>query len=353
MSVINEFIEKKKQIEKKLAKPGMGDKERAELAAYYSKILPIAEMAEKLLKIERELKETEDLLKGDDTEIRELAQAELLNLKKQHNEILFNFKKILVEDDSDSEGNAIVEIRAGAGGEEAAIFAHDLFKMYAKYAEAQRLKVNVMDSHPTPRDGFKEIVFMVEGKDAYKLLHLESGVHRVQRVPVTESGGRIHTSTSSVVVLPEFKHTKVEINPDDLKIDTFRASGPGGQYVNRTDSAVRITHMPTGIVVVCREERSQYKNKEKAMRLLKARLYDMMKVSEEKKLTAERRSYIGSGDRSEKIRTYNFPQNRVTDHRIGLTIYKLSEIMDGNLDLIIKPLLKEEERRKIESIKIL
>lgn len=352
MRNIEVFINKKKELEEKLLQGGTPEKERKEIAKNYSRILPLAEKAEKILSIEKRIEDTKTLL--DDPEMKELAEEEIRNLEKEKEDLILSLKKLILKSKMDLDKNAIIEIRAGAGGEEAALFAADLFRMYIKYAEKKGWRYSVMDSHPTDMGGFKEIVFSIEGKSPYRYLHLESGVHRVQRVPVTESGGRIHTSTASVVVLPEVEETDdIEINPDDLKIDTFRAGGPGGQYVNMTDSAVRITHIPTGLVVVCREERSQHKNREKAMKLLKARLKDLKEREERKKVDEHRKSVIGTGDRSEKIRTYNFPQNRVTDHRIGLTVYKLTEIMEGNLDEIIIPLLEEEERRNLESVELL
>lgn len=351
MKGLIDYVNKKRELEKKLSSGGLPEGERRKIASAYSKILPVAERAERILRIEKEIEETKELL--NDPEMRELAVEEIEKLEEEKNRLLLEIKRMILASSMDLDKNAIIEIRAGAGGEEAALFAADLYRMYIRYAEKKGWKYSVMDSHPTDMGGFKEIIFSIEGKSPYKYLHLESGVHRVQRVPITESGGRIHTSTASVVVLPEAEEAdEIVINPDDIKIDTFRAGGPGGQYVNMTDSAVRITHIPTGIVVVCREERSQHKNREKAMKLLKARLKDLKEREERKKVDEQRKSVIGTGDRSEKIRTYNFPQNRVTDHRIGLTVYKLSEIMEGNLDEIIIPLLEEEERRRLKSLKI-
>ncbi len=352
MKGLEDYVNKKQELERKLSTGGIPEGERKKIAQAYSRILPLAERAEKIIALQKSINETKELL--DDPEMRELAEEELKKLEEDKEKLILELKKLILRSAMNLDKNAIIEIRAGAGGEEAALFAADLFRMYMKYAEKKGWRYSVMDSHPTDMGGFKEIVFTIEGKDPYRYLHLESGVHRVQRVPVTESGGRIHTSTASVVVLPEAEEADdIVINPDDLKIDTFRAGGPGGQYVNMTDSAVRITHIPTGLVVVCREERSQHKNREKAMKLLKARLKDLKEREERKKVDEHRKSVIGTGDRSEKIRTYNFPQNRVTDHRIGLTVYKLNEIMEGNLDEIIIPLLEEEERRKLESVKLL
>jgi len=243
-----------------------------------------------------------------------------------------------------------VEIRAGTGGEEAALFVADLFRMYSHYAERNGWKVEVMSSNPTELGGFKEIIFAVEGKGAYSKFKFESGVHRVQRVPVTEAGGRIHTSTATVAVLPEADEVDVEIRPEDIRVDVYRSSGPGGQSVNTTDSAVRVTHIPTGMVVTCQDEKSQHKNKAKALRILRSRLLEMERESQKEEIDQERRVQIGSGERSERIRTYNFPQNRVTDHRINLTLYHLESVLEGELDEIIEALAAEEKMRTLEKV---
>lgn len=243
-----------------------------------------------------------------------------------------------------------MEIRAGTGGEEAALFVADLFRMYSHYAERNGWKVEVMSSNPTELGGFKEIIFAVEGKGAYSKFKFESGVHRVQRVPVTEAGGRIHTSTATVAVLPEADEVDVEIRPEDIRVDVYRSSGPGGQSVNTTDSAVRVTHIPTGMVVTCQDEKSQHKNKAKALRILRSRLLEMERESQKEEIDQERRIQIGSGERSERIRTYNFPQNRVTDHRINLTLYHLESVLEGELDEIIEALAAEEKMRTLEKV---
>ena len=237
------------------------------------------------------------------------------------------------------EKNVIVEIRAGAGGDEAALFAGDLFRMYSMYAETRRWRIEILNQNATDMGGYKEISFSIEGAGAYSRLKFESGVHRVQRIPATESGGRIHTSTVTVAVLPEVEEVEVDINPNDLRIDVFRAGGPGGQCVNTTDSAVRITHLPTGLVVSCQDEKSQHKNKDKAMKILRSRLYDLLQSEQQAQIAQERKSQVGTGDRSERIRTYNYPQGRVTDHRVGLTLHRLDSILDGDLDEIIDTLI--------------
>lgn len=351
MNNLEKLKKRKAEIELKLASP-LEESERVELLKEYKKITPLVEKMELKQKKEKELADIVQLLEEEkEEEMQRFLEEEKQKLVKEIEELEMEIKKLLLPEDPDDVKNAIVEIRAGTGGDEAALFAADLFRMYTKYAEKKGYKVSITDSHPTPLGGFKEITFIVEGPYAYKNLKYESGVHRVQRIPQTESGGRIHTSSASVVVLPEAEDVDVEINPDDLKIETYRAGGPGGQHVNMTDSAVRITHIPTGIVVSCQDERSQHKNKAKALRILRARLKDLEARKRESELREKRKSFIGSGDRSEKIRTYNFPQGRVTDHRINLTIYRLDDVLDGELDLIIEELLKAEEAARLESQK--
>ncbi len=303
-----------------------------------------------LKKVKKEIEDTKKLLNEPDME--EIAKEELTKLQNTEKELMDKIIASLIEKDERDERDIIMEIRAAAGGEEAALFAADLFRMYSYYAEKRKWKVEIIDSHPTDIGGYKEIIFSIKGKNVFGDLKYESGVHRVQRVPVTEASGRIHTSTVTVAVLPEVEEVDIDINPDDLRIDVFRASGHGGQCVQKTESAVRITHIPTGFVATCQDERSQLKNKEKALRVLRARLYDYYETQKEKEVGEERKKQIGWGERSEKIRTYNFPQNRVTDHRIGLSLYNLAEILEGNLDELINALKEEDKKRKIENLEL-
>ena len=279
------------------------------------------------------------LLDDPDQEMKKLAREEIESLKSDLTELEKELKLLLLPKDPNDEKNIILEIRAGTGGEEAALFAADLLRLYLRYAELKEWKTEVLSSNITGIGGFKEVIILIEGEKVYSRLKHESGVHRVQRVPETEAQGRIHTSAVTVAVLPEAEEVDVEIDPDDLRVDTFRSSGHGGQHVNVTDSAVRITHLPTGLVVSCQDEKSQHKNKAKAMKVLRSRLLDIQQAEQQSKISEERRNMVGSGDRSERIRTYNFPQGRVTDHRIGLTLYQLEDILQGNLDMIIDPLI--------------
>lgn len=283
-----------------------------------------------------------------DDELRALAAAELEELSARQEELERELKILLLPKDPNDEKNVIIEIRAGTGGEEAALFAGDLFRMYTRYAERKRWRTEVMDANPTELGGFKEVILMIEGDKVYSRMKYESGVHRVQRVPETEASGRIHTSAATVAVLPEAEEIDVEINPNDLKIDVYRSGGHGGQHVNTTDSAVRMTHLPTGIVVTCQDERSQIKNREKALKILRARLLDKMIQEQESQVAEARKSQVGTGDRSERIRTYNFPQNRVTDHRIGLTLHRLESILDGDLDEIIDALIVNDQSERLK-----
>ena len=281
-----------------------------------------------------------------DPELKEMAKEEIKELEEQKENQTKELRTLLIPKDPLDLKNIIMEIRAGTGGDEAALFAADLFRMYSKYAELKKWKIEIMSSHESGLGGFKEIVFSVSGKNVYENMKFESGVHRVQRIPETESGGRIHTSAVTVAVLPEAEETDIQINPEDLKIDVYRSSGPGGQCVNTTDSAVRMTHIPTGLVVICQDEKSQIKNRAKALRVLRSRLYEMEEAKKQKERSEARKSQVGSGDRSERIRTYNFPQNRLTDHRINLTLYKLDLIINGELDELLDA-LKIEFREQL------
>jgi peptide chain release factor 1 len=322
------------ELEMLLADPKVlgNPKEMQKLGRERAELSHLVETYRAYKKVQEGIQDSQELLQESDEEIKELAKAELQTLKERLANIEEELKILLLPKDPGDEKNVFLEIRAGTGGEEAALFAADLFRMYAKYAEKRRWRVDVASQNPTGLGGFKEIIALVEGKGVYSQLKYESGVHRVQRVPVTEASGRIHTSAVTVAVLPEADEVEVEINPNDLRIDVFRSSGPGGQSVNTTDSAVRVTHLPTGMVVTCQDEKSQHKNKAKAIKVLRARLLDKLMEEQQSEISEERKSQVGSGDRSERVRTYNFPQNRITDHRIGLTLYHLDKVLEGDLD---------------------
>ncbi|MDD5773653.1 MAG: peptide chain release factor 1 [bacterium] len=310
------------------------------LAKMQKDLEPLVLSIQALKKIENDIKETREIIedKTSDKEMVLMAEAELLDLEGKKAELSKEVKIMLLPKDANDEKNVIVEMRAGAGGDESALFVSELFRMYSHYAERQRWKIEILSSSPIGIGGLKDIVFNIIGKGVYSKLKYESGTHRVQRVPVTEGSGRIHTSTATVAILPEVEEVELEIKPEELKIDICRAGGAGGQHVNTTDSAVRITHLPSGLVVSCQDERSQHKNKAKGMKILRARLMEQMIEKKENERASERRTQIGTGDRSEKIRTYNFPQNRLTDHRIKVTLYKLQAIMEGDLDELIASL---------------
>ena len=301
-------------------------------------------------RIDQELDESLGLLKDSDPEIKNLAKDEIERLTAEKEGLEFQLKQLLIPKDPLDQKNVLLEIRAGTGGDEAGLFAGDLFKMYSRYAETQNWQIEVMSHHATGVGGLKEIVALVKGKGVYSRLKYESGTHRVQRVPTTEAQGRIHTSAVTVAVLPEAEDVEVAIDPSELRVDVFRSSGPGGQSVNTTDSAVRITHLPTGLVVTCQDEKSQHKNKAKALKVLRARLLDQIVQDQNAKRSQERKSQVGSGDRSERIRTYNFPQGRVTDHRIGLTLYRLDAIMQGDIDEVIDALVTYYQSQALQHV---
>ncbi len=312
-----------------------------------SDLTPIIEKYREYKSAKATIAECREILAGGDKELEEIAKAELPEAEELAEKAAEELKVLLLPKDPNDDKNVIIEIRGGTGGEEAALFAADLFRMYKMYAENMRWKTEILSSNPTDIGGYKEITFSINGQGAYSRFKFESGVHRVQRVPSTESQGRIQTSAATVAVLPEVEDVEVEINQNDLRIDVFRAGGPGGQCVNTTDSAVRITHLPTGIVVSCQDEKSQFKNKDKAMKILRSRIYEVMEAERHSQIADERKSQIGSGDRSERIRTYNYPQSRVTDHRINLTLYKLEQILNGSLDELIDALITADQAEKM------
>lgn len=314
----------------------------------HSDMTPIVEKYREYKKVSANYEEACSMMKEEDKEIRELAEVEMLESKEKMHEIEEELKVLLIPKDPDDDKNIICEIRGGAGGEEAALFAGTLFRMYSMYAERKHWKLEILNENETGLGGYKEISFMVTGKGVYSRLKFESGVHRVQRVPDTESSGRIHTSTATVAVLPVVEDVEIEINPSDIKMDVYRASGAGGQHVNKTSSAVRLTHIPTGIVAECQTERSQLQNREYAMRLLRSRLYEQEKQKRDSELANERKSQVGSGDRSEKIRTYNYPQGRITDHRIGLSIFQMEDFLNGNLDEMLDSLIAADRAERLK-----
>jgi len=323
----------------------------AEITREYKKTKEILQKGDELNALLETIADDRKLLEdNDEPELCEMAREEIEANEQARDQLEKDITLLLLPTDPKDGTNAIMEIRAGTGGDEAGLFAGDLYRLYSKYIELNRWSQEILSSNPTELGGFKEVIFSVKGEGAYGALKFESGVHRVQRVPSTETSGRIHTSAASVVVLPEAQEVDIEVKQNDLRIDVYRSSGPGGQSVNTTDSAVRITHVPTGLVVTCQDEKSQHKNKAKAMRVLRARLFDMKRKEEEKKIAASRKSMIGSGDRSAKIRTYNFPQGRVTDHRINLTLYRLQEILNGDLEELIHSLKTAEQEEMLKAI---
>ena len=349
-----EFTEKRYQeINEKLMDPAVvSDNEQyVSLMKEYKNLTPIVEKYREYSKAKADFEEAKALLDegGLDKEFKEIVQEEFETNKELLSTLEEEMKILLLPKDPNDDRNVIVEIRGGAGGEEAALFAHSLLRMYSMYAESKHFKCEVLNANETELGGVKEISFSIEGEGAYSRLKYESGVHRVQRVPETETQGRIHTSTVTVAVLPEAEDVEIEINPADLQIDTYRASGAGGQHVNKTESAIRITHLPTGLIVECQDERSQYKNKDKAMKILRSRLYEAKQREQEEQIASERRMQVGTGDRSERIRTYNYPQGRVTDHRIGLTLYRLEAILNGDLDELVDALSTADQTAKLKA----
>lgn len=314
----------------------------------HAELEPIVLKYREYKKVQNDLEEAKAMMNDADKEMRELAEMEMLEAKEKLPQIEEELKILLIPKDPDDDKNVICEIRGGAGGEEAALFAGTLFRMYSMYAERKHWKLEVLNENETELGGFKEISFMITGKGAYSRLKFESGVHRVQRVPDTEASGRIHTSTATVAVLPEVEDVQIELNPADIRMEVYRASGAGGQHVNKTSSAVRLIHEPTGIVAECQTERSQLQNREYAMRLLKSRIYEKEKQEQDAKLANERKSQVGSGDRSEKIRTYNYPQGRITDHRIGMSIFQMEDFLNGNLDAMIDNLIAADRAERLK-----
>ncbi len=349
---LREAEKKYEEIGEKLMQPEIiGNAELFKnLMKEHKTLTPIIEKYREYTKAEKDIEGAQEIIREEsDKELRDLAEEELYESKAALERITEELKILLLPRDENDDKNVIIEIRAGTGGEEAALFAHSLHRMYTMYAEAKGFKCELMNINETELGGCKEVSFMVEGDGAYSRFKFESGVHRVQRVPETETQGRIHTSAVTVAVLPEAEEVEVEINPSDLEIDTYRSGGAGGQHVNKTDSAIRITHKPTGLVVECQDERSQFKNRDKAMKMLRTKLLDAEREKQEKAIASERRSQVGSGDRSERIRTYNFPQGRLTDHRIGLTLYSLENIMNGNLDDVIDALITTDRAEKLQN----
>jgi peptide chain release factor 1 len=340
-------------LETKLSDPALiaNQREYKKVAQQHAQLTKLAALSKSYQKVNNELAESKKMMQEEeDPELLELIKTEIEELKEKAEEIENDIKLLLLPKDPNDEKNILLEIRAGTGGDEAALFVGDLFKMYSRYADEVGWNVEVMSSNPLGIGGFKEIIALISGEKVYSRLKYESGVHRVQRVPETETQGRIHTSAVTVAVLPEAEEVEVEIDPNDLRIDVFRSSGPGGQSVNKTESAIRITHLPTGLVVSCQDEKSQHKNKAKGLKVLRARLLDKMEQDQHDKISENRKSQVGTGDRSERIRTYNYPQGRVTDHRINLTLYKLESIMLGKIDEIINPLIVHYQAEALKKV---
>ncbi|GAB6179307.1 peptide chain release factor 1 [Desulfotomaculum defluvii] len=341
------------QLESQISDPEiMADRAKwQQLVKSHSDLTEVVTAFRQYKKAQEELQDNKQMLEDKlEPDFREMVELEVEELESKIGELEKQLKILLLPKDPNDDKNVIVEIRGGTGGDEAALFAGDLFRMYSRFAEKKGWRTEIMDANETDLGGFKEITFVIEGKGAFSTLKFESGVHRVQRVPATESGGRIHTSAATVAVLPEAEDVDIDINPNDIRIDLFCASGPGGQCVNTTQSAVRITHIPTGTVVSCQDEKSQHKNKDKAMRVLRARLLDKAQEEQQKAIAGARKSMVGSGDRSERIRTYNFPQNRITDHRIGLTLHRLEYVLQGDLDELIDALITTDQAERLKAV---
>lgn len=345
--------EKLQELEGKLVDPAvLGDQhEYGKVAKEHSRVMKLHALYLKFKKVEEELVDSQELLQvEEDVEMRDLVKNEISDLSGRRERLENELRIMLLPRDPNDEKNTLLEIRAGTGGDESALFVSDLFRMYSKFAEMQGWKVEIMSSNPIGIGGFKEIIALISGNNVFSKLKFESGVHRVQRVPETETQGRVHTSAVTVAVIPEAEEVELKIDPNELRFDVFRSSGPGGQSVNTTDSAVRITHLPSGLIVTCQDEKSQHKNKAKALKVMRARLLDQIEQEQKDRISQDRKSQVGSGDRSERIRTYNFPQGRLTDHRINLTIYKLDEVMLGKIDSVIDPLIAHSQAEALKTI---
>ena len=350
---LDELEKKLSSLEEKLSDPALiaNQREYKKVAQEHAQVTKLASLCGVYRKVHEELAENNEMLhEEEDPELLELVKNDIHELKEKSDKLENDIKNLLLPKDPNDEKNILLEIRAGTGGDEAALFVGDLFKMYSRFADDLSWKVEIMSSSPIGIGGFKEIIALITGKKVYSKLKYESGVHRVQRVPETETQGRIHTSAVTVAVLPEAEDVEVEIDPNEVRVDVFRSSGPGGQSVNKTESAIRLTHLPTGLVVSCQDEKSQHKNKAKAMKVLRARLLDKMEQDQHDKISEDRKSQVGTGDRSERIRTYNYPQGRVTDHRIKLTLYKLEAVMLGKIDEIINPLIVHYQTEALKNV---